>query len=39
VRGHQQFVPGVSKVQQTLLTPAGQEDSDVEAILAFIRAL
>ena len=39
VRGHQQFVPGVSKVQQTLQTPVGQEDSDVEAILAFIRSL
>ncbi|MCA8978833.1 MAG: hypothetical protein H6831_11805 [Planctomycetes bacterium] len=39
VRGHQQFVPGVSKVQQTLQTPAGQEDADVEAILAFIRSL
>lgn len=39
VRGHEQFVPGVSKVQQTLQTPPGQEDSDVEAILAFIRSL
>lgn len=39
VRGHQQFAPGVSKVQQTLNTPAGQEDADVEAILAFIRSL
>jgi len=39
VRGHQQFAPGVSKVQQTLQTPPGQEDADVEAILAFIRSL
>jgi hypothetical protein len=39
VRGHEQFVPNVSKVQQTLGSTPGTIDGDIEAILAYIQAL
>jgi hypothetical protein len=39
VRGHEQFVPGASKVQQTLLSTPGTIDADIEAILAYIESL
>jgi hypothetical protein len=38
IRGHEQFVPGVSKVQLTLQSGTGA-DSDIEALLAYISAL
>lgn len=38
-RGHNQFVPNVSKVQQTLLSTPGTVNSDIEAILAYIESL
>jgi len=38
-RGHEQFVPGASKVQQTLQSTPATIDSDIEAILAYIQAL
>lgn len=37
VRGHEQFLQGASKVQQTLSST--NPDADIEAILAFIRSL
>ena len=39
VRGHQGFVPNISKVQSTLLSTPMGVDMDVEAILAYIRSL
>src|SRR6185436_1665770 len=39
VRGHEQFVPGASKVQLTLLSTPATIDGDIEAILAYIQAL
>jgi hypothetical protein len=38
-RGHEQFIPGASKVQQTLQSTPATIDSDIEAILAYIQAL
>ena len=38
-RGHEQFAPGASKVQQTLLSTPATIDGDIEAILAYIQAL
>ncbi len=38
-RGHEQFVPGASKVQQTLQSTPASIDSDIEAILAYIQVL
>jgi DNA-binding beta-propeller fold protein YncE len=37
VRGHEQFVPSISKVQQTLVST--NPDADLEALLAFIESL
>jgi len=37
VRGHEQFVPGISKVQQDLVST--NPDADLEALLAFIQSL
>jgi hypothetical protein len=38
VRGHEQFVPGASKVQINLVSGANV-DNDIEALLAYIQAL
>ncbi len=38
VRGHEQFVPGISKVQLTLQS-GPNVDSDIEALLAYISSL
>lgn len=38
VRGHEQFVPGSSKVQQTLIS-GPNVNNDIEAILAYIQSL
>ena len=37
VRGHEEFFPGVSKVQQDLMST--NVDADIEALLAFIESL
>jgi len=37
VRGHEQFVPAVSKVQQDLMST--NVDADIEALLAFVESL
>ena len=39
VRGHEQFVPGSSKVQQTLGSTPGTIEADIAAILAYIESL
>jgi hypothetical protein len=38
-RGHEQFVAGASKVQQTLQSTPATIDGDIAAILAYIQAL
>ena len=39
VRGHEQFTPGASKVQQTLGSTPATIEGDIEAILAYIQSL
>jgi hypothetical protein len=40
IRGHEQFVPGASKVQINLISGAGPGvQSDIEAILAYIESI
>ena len=38
-RGHEEFVPGASKVQQTLLSTPETIEGDIEALLAYIQSL
>ena len=39
VRGHEQFVTGISKVQQTLVSTPATIEADIAAILAYIQSL
>ena len=40
LRGHEQFVPGISKVQTTLQSGSpAQKNADIEALLAYIQSL